>query len=522
MKKFFLFVAAALMSVSTFADNITVAQAIEIGKKLAAKAETAEEYTVEGYVSKAYDYNSALKTQTFYMSDKENAEEYEFQAYLCKIDKAVTAGTKVTVTGKISNHISAKGGQTIRIKSGIGAKVGGDEPPVPVGDALTVAQAMEIAGKLAEGASSSEEYEVVGYVTAYAGKNDDGGWAQYGNQNFWIADQKGSTAASTADGALQVYQGKAEEKVLIGDRIKVKATFTNYNGTLETSKGGVVTFVEKVDRGNEPPTPTDDADVTFLPADFAGQGQAATLDTPGGSVTATKNGVTVSADNAYGHDLALRVYKNANLSVVSETEQIAKIVFQFYSTYTGNLETEVVVNAKEWKNTMASQARIEKMQIYFGSAEEKPKPQVETISVADAMAIGEAISGSGKTSEKYAVRGYVASAKAYGDKYEGKQTFYMSDDPSATRGDFTAYNCSVDAPGVTVGDVVIVSGFIQKYVYDSGDYVIEITGGDVEIVYAHGIEHIELTGNVQKVMVDGMIYIIRDGKTYDMRGQRLR
>ena len=243
--------------------------------------------------------------------------------------------------------------------------VSSEEFSVPVEDALTVAQAMAIAGALAQGAATTEKYEVVGYVTGYAGKNEDGGWAQYGNQNFWIVDDKSGTATSTADGALQVYQGKAEEKVLIGDRIKVKATLSNYNGTLETSKGGVVTFVEKVPRGDEPPTPVDSADVTFLPADFEGQGQATTLETPGGYVTQTKDGVTVSADNAYGHNLTLRIYKGANLTITSETELISKIVFQFYSTYTGDLETEINVNAKEWTTILGAQARIEKLQIYY-------------------------------------------------------------------------------------------------------------------------------------------------------------
>ena len=522
MKKFYSFLVIALMSLPMFAENITVAQAIEIGKKLAAKTESAVEYTVEGYVAKAYDYDASFKTQTFFMSDEQNADgSTGFQAHLCTLDKAVQTGTKVTVTGKIYNYISAKGGQTIQIRNGLGAAEGGT-PVVPVGDALTVAQALVIAGNLAEGATSTEEYEVVGYVTAYAGKNDDGGWAQYGNQNMWIADEKGSTAASNADGAIQVYQGKAEEKVLIGDRIKVKATFTNYQGTLETSKGGVVTFIEKVDRGTEPPTPEDDADVTFLPADFEGQGQAATLDTPGGAVSATKNGVTVSCDNAYGHNLALRAYKNSNFSIVSETEQIGKIVFQFYTTYTGNLDNEIVVNAKKWSTLMASQVRIEKLQIDFGEAEEPIEPEKETISVAEAMTIGEAISGSGKTTEKYAVQGFVVSAKGYGEKYEGVQTFYMSDNSADTRGSFTAYNCKVAAPGVSVGDRVIVTGLIQKYVYDDGSYVIEITGGDVEIASAHGVENVTLTPQAQKILIDGVVYIVRDGKMFNIMGAQVR
>jgi len=113
--------------------------------------------------------------------------------------------------------------------------------------------------------------------------------------------------------------------------------------------------------------PVDDADVTFLPADFEGQGQAATLETPGGAVSTTKNGVTVATNNGYGHNLALRVYKGGQFSITSSEKPIATIKFQFYDTYTGGLETEIAVGAKEWSVAeMASQARIEKIQIYFG------------------------------------------------------------------------------------------------------------------------------------------------------------
>ena len=114
---------------------------------------------------------------------------------------------------------------------------------------ITVAQALQIAGQLEQGATTAEEYEVVGYVTAYAGADaaTDGGWAKYSNQIFWIADEKG-TAASNADGALEIYQGVPSEMVYVGDKVSVKATLTNYNGLLETTKRGVVTILEKVER----------------------------------------------------------------------------------------------------------------------------------------------------------------------------------------------------------------------------------------------------------------------------------
>ena len=113
--------------------------------------------------------------------------------------------------------------------------------------------------------------------------------------------------------------------------------------------------------------PVDDADVTFLPADFEGQGQAATLDTPGGEVSTTKGGVTVATNNGYGHNLALRVYKGGHFSISSVDHTIRLIKFQFYETYNGGLENEINLdNTNEWEVAeMASQARIEKIQIYF-------------------------------------------------------------------------------------------------------------------------------------------------------------
>ena len=136
------------------------------------------------------------------------------------------------------------------------------------------------------------------------------------------------------------------------------------------------------------------------------------------------------------------------------------------------------------------------------------------------MEIGAAIEGKGKTAENYSVRGFVINAKAYGEKYEGAQTFYMSDDPKAEKGEFTAFNCNVPEPGVEAGDEVIVTGKIQKYVYESGDYVIEITGGTV--TYVEGVENVVLTEKANKVMIDGVLYIVRDNKMFDVRGTQVR
>ena len=387
-------------------------------------------------------------------------------------------------------------------------------------NAITVAEALQIAGQLAQGATTEETYEIEGYVTAYAGADaaTDGGWAKYGNQIFWIADAQG-TAASNADGALEIYQGVASEMVYVGDKVKVTGKLSNYQGLLETAKKAPVEILEKVER---PDTPQDDADVVFTPADFEGQGQAATLDTPGGAVSTTKNGVTVATDNGYGHNLALRVYKGAHFSITSATEQIGKIKFQFYSTYDGGLDQEVVVNGMSYEvESMASQARIEKIQIYFGSSD----PVVlEPITVAEALQIAQALTPektkSASTADKYAVKGFVV-----GISTKNENTFYLADEVGAY-GEFEAYKCASVDYEVAEGDLVIVTGKIQHYWGESassGEYhSYEISGGTLVHVYGQGIENVTLTEKANKVMVDGVLYIVRDGKMFNVQGAQIR
>lgn len=119
--------------------------------------------------------------------------------------------------------------------------------------------------------------------------------------------------------------------------------------------------------------------VEFTPADFEGQG----TESSGSAVSATKDGVTVSCDKAFGHSLALRCYKNSVLTV-SATEEFTTLVFQFYSTYTGGLNETIAVGATSWTNTMGSQARVENLKVYIG--ETPGVVTIDTISVSQAVA----------------------------------------------------------------------------------------------------------------------------------------
>lgn len=187
-------------------------------------------------------------------------------------------------------------------------------------------------------------------------KAGDGEWAAL-TVSAWPTGADWSFVDAEAD--LAALAGKANVQIAF------VYTSTTSGGPTWEVKNVVVTDGGAVD----PVGPVSDADVIFLPADFAGQGTAATLETPGSAVSTTKDGVTVATDNGYGHNLALRVYKGGQFSITSASQVISKIKFQFYDTYTGGLETEITVGAKEWKvDEMASQARVEKIEIYFEGA----------------------------------------------------------------------------------------------------------------------------------------------------------
>lgn len=125
---------------------------------------------------------------------------------------------------------------------------------------LTVAEAREIAGKLASGESTAEFYYVRGYIKKLHSKNTDG-ITQYGNASFYMVDEKD---ASDDFLAYQVYALNSEkftsvDQVAVGDLVVIKAKLTNYNGTLETTGKGegfiIVSTNPNLKGGNPTPGP---------------------------------------------------------------------------------------------------------------------------------------------------------------------------------------------------------------------------------------------------------------------------
>ena len=155
----------------------------------------------------------------------------------------------------------------------------------------------------------------------------------------------------------------------------------------------------------------------------------------------------------------------------------------------------------------------------LGANPDIPVEEVDTITVAEAIEIGMALEDNTTTEQTYVVAGWVVTAYAPNDGYTD-QTWYMADE-AGVHGDFEAYRCTPDYL-VEAGQFVFVKGKIKKYVKEGKDPQIEIEKGTATHLYGEGIENITLTEQAQKVVVDGVIYIVRDNKMFNLQGVQVR
>lgn len=152
-----------------------------------------------------------------------------------------------------------------------------------------------------------------------------------------------------------------------------------------------------------------------------------------------------------------------------------------------------------------------------------PAEKLDTISTAEALAYAKTLqepTESGKTTygKKYVVKGYAVSV--YDKNSDGSWSFYMADEADAY-GEFMASNTTTDRD-VVKGDYMYVAGQIAVYKTKGGNIQYQIYKGQGTHRDAQGIENIELTKKAQKVMVDGVVYIVRDGKMFNALGVQVR
>lgn len=175
-------------------------------------------------------------------------------------------------------------------------------------------------------------------------------------------------------------------------------------------------------------------------------------------------------------------------------------------------------------NTNAATWEIKTVAVNKGAIPGPEPEKLDTVTVTEALAIAATLTPekgkSAYTEKKYAVKGFVVGVSA-----SKTNTYYMSDTLGAY-GTFQAYQCKTIDKEVVVNDYVIVTGKIQHYYGEgsSGEFhSYEISSGDLIHAEApQGIENIVLTEKAQKVVVDGVIYIVRDNKLFNLQGTQVR
>jgi hypothetical protein len=92
-------------------------------------------------------------------------------------------------------------------------------------------------------------------------------------------------------------------------------------------------------------------------------------------------------------------------------------------------------------------------------------------------------------------------------------------------GDLQVYQGNISAEegaALAAGDRVLVVGKLKNNFYNDKNSAEVVRGSHVSVMWKQAIENIVLTEKVNKVLMDGVIYIVRDGKLYNLQGAQVR
>lgn len=483
-------------------DTITVAQALEIGGKLASGAKTDVAYVIEGYVSSIVQYYDAGNDfETFWMTDdktstaKTNAEG-AFEVYKGNPTPKEEIGLHghVFVTAKIQNY----NGSVIETSGSAAVNVveRGEVDEVIV---ATVAEAVAAGQALASGATSEKRYEITGYVSnIYTFFNPD-----YSNETIWLMDDPESTSADASE-AFQVYRGKPSTKAEVGygAKVKVTTTITNYNGTTIESASGVT--IEVLEASPYVPDTLTVEEAVAAIQDLA-EGSKAPL---------------YSVVKGFIQEPGTFDSKNNNATYkLSQFPNEAEGLVQAYRATVLKADAEKVATKNSYVNVtgylMKKNGGAQVAQGAITAFVEAPEMDTIHVSVQEAIAAGLELPVEGKSDRIYAVTGFVnLVSEEYAD---GVESFFLAEAADAEAYNFFASAASIDR-AVEVGAKVEVVGRLQN----ADGEIVTIENGKARYIPGEGIEHVVLTEKVQKVVVDGVIYIVRDNKMYDVRGTQVR
>lgn len=244
-------------TVDTTGEYITFKEAIALVDSLPANGSSTKQYKVRGYISSVgtsrtdmFSYgncqfniianDTASKTNYIQCYNARNIGNVGFK----KGNNIPTAGSTVVMKGTFKKYVSASSGSVTREMDpcfivSYPNYVPAPELPQPrpaSGDTIDIVTANEIGLRLANKATSTENYYIIGTVESV--KNVD--TSSYGNAEFNITDGQLSLICYRLTG-LGGKKFTSEEQIRAGDIVVCKAKLQNFNGKVELVKGNLVT-----------------------------------------------------------------------------------------------------------------------------------------------------------------------------------------------------------------------------------------------------------------------------------------
>lgn len=123
------------------------------------------------------------------------------------------------------------------------------------------------------------------------------------------------------------------------------------------------------------------------------------------------------------------------------------------------------------------------------------------------------------------IRGFVTFAYDAKDE-EGvvKQSAWIADLKSASAGVVQGYYLQLESmeAAVAKGDYVELEGTLVKYFKAENNIILEVTNGTMKKVFPMGIENATISTKATKMVIDGQLYIVRDGKMFNVTGAQVR
>lgn len=536
--------AAAEPEAPVLPDVLNVAEAIAAATATPAQIVANDSITVRGVVSKlefkgknfvkygsvsvyATDATGAEGTFTFYNcysleadTFKTSSPEYDSNDDKFAFYNSVTDGNGVSMW--VGDTVIARG--KYELKSGAyrlaqgcylteiiaGPRV---EPapavdPEPIEGAISVAKAIEFVNAMKDGATSTHEFTVEGYVV----NAEEFSWASL-SQLFFLADD----AENSGNQVFEAYYCTGMENgqaipLINGDKVQLTGKLQKYvkNGTEVTPEisNAPAVIIEKAE-GERPAAPTiiEKTVAEALEIGKTVEHNALTADyySITGYITAFAGTdgsfwMADAADGGKDKTTAFEVYKpstEATLQVGDKVNVVTRI-----KNYNQTIESE----------TSAIVTVVEALKI-------------DTVNVATAVNLALQLEDNAESAKNYVVMGYVTRVStAYSAQY-GNVSFYMADDAASVAEDFQVFRGKIDAAAgaaLTAGDFVMVVGKLKNYLKNDANSAQIAEGSEVTVMWKQALEQIVLTEKVNKVIVDGVIYIVRDGKLYNLQGAQVR